>query len=217
MVRRQTYHEGPPTPDEFAIFDFDPTDQEPYYYNRRYESHLYQTEQEKSREIFRLLRSLSERLDAQDSRRTHYLWPRNTGEETAKHQNMSTSPTSPIEKGRSEYVHTTVEEISSPEWRLTVAEKGQSDETNPPIPDTTTSEDPCKPDNQVKEIKTNQATDPSYTSSTADHRTRTPKNTAQADDIDQENTTFSPRAVTCYTKSAQPLLTSRLLNFFRLL
>ena len=149
MAHRQTYHKGPPTPDEyFAIFDFDPADQEPYYYNRRYESHLHQTEQEKSQEIFRLLRSLSERLDAQDSRRAHHLRPHNTDGETAEHQNASTSPISPIETGRPEYAHTTVEEIPSPERRSTMAEKGQPDEASLPAPDTTTSEDLCKPDNQ---------------------------------------------------------------------
>ena len=62
MAHRQTYREGPPTPDEYdAIFDSDPAEQAPYY-NKRYESHLYQTEQEKAQEIFRLLRALSEHL-----------------------------------------------------------------------------------------------------------------------------------------------------------
>ena len=51
MARRQTNREGPPTPDEYdAIFDPDPAEQIPYY-NKRYESHLYQTEQEKAQEI----------------------------------------------------------------------------------------------------------------------------------------------------------------------
>ena len=66
MARRQTYREGPSTTDEYdVIFDSDPAEHAPYY-NKRYEAHLYQTEQEKAQEIFRLLRALSEHLDAQD-------------------------------------------------------------------------------------------------------------------------------------------------------
>ena len=228
MARRQTYREGPPTPDEhYPIFDFDLADQEPYY-NRRYESHLYQTEQEKSQEIFRLLRALSERLDARDRRRAHQLRPHDTDDETVDHQNALTPPAFPVETGQPEYAHTTIEENSLPERRSTTAEENQP-EASPPTPDTTTSVNhrelynqdtsthrdthsgliPMRKDHDrghtilVEESKINRATDPNSINSATGHQTEIPRHATQVGDVRQEDTVTTPRAVTYHTE--QPM------------
>ena len=140
MAHRQTYREGPPTPDEYdAIFDSDPAEQAPYY-NKRYESHLYQTEQEKAQEIFRLLRALSEHLDAQDRKwaHRHRPRPRDANDETGQ-QDVLTSPFPPAGADQSEHVHTNTKEHSSSERRPAKTKKSRS-KANPPVPDTTASE-----------------------------------------------------------------------------
>ena len=119
MARRQTYREGPPTTDEYdTIFDPDPAEQVTYY-NKRYESHLYQTEQEKAQEIFRLLRALSEHLDAQDRKwaRRRHLRPRDANDGTGQH-NTETMPSPPAGTDRPEDMHSNITGQLSSKQRL---------------------------------------------------------------------------------------------------
>ena len=146
MARRQTYREGPPTPEEYDdIFDPDPAEGTPYY-NKRYEGHLYQTEQEKAREIFRLLRALNEHLDEQDRKRDrhHQLQYRNTDDETATQQNGPTIPPLFAEIDQPKGSHTIIGNPFSPRRRPTTTEVGQP-ETDAPTPSEDASEASQKP------------------------------------------------------------------------
>ena len=141
MAHRQTYREGPPTPGEYDdIFDSDPAEWTPYY-NKRYEAHLYQTEQEKAREIFRFLRALNEHLDEQDRKRARHRQSRHrdTGNETTIQQNEPTIPPLSIEIGQPRGTHKTVGEPLLSRQRPSTTEDGQP-VTNEPTPSETTSE-----------------------------------------------------------------------------
>ena len=212
MARRQTYREGPPTPDEYdAIFDPDPAEQIPYY-NKRYESHLYQTEQEKAQEIFRLLRALSEHLDAQDRKRARHrhLRPHVTGDETTNQQNAPTPPP-PLPAGtdRSKSTHTTFRGHFLPERRSTTTEDNQP-KINLPVPNATMLETPSKTCNQnattyrdafselipmqknhdqrhatpIRGSKINQTTVPNHANPASGHQREVPRHATQATGAD---------------------------------
>ena len=228
MARRQTNREGPPTPDEYdAIFDSDPAEQVPYY-NKRYESHLYQTEQEKAQEIFRLLRALSEHLDAQDRKwaRRRHLRPRDANDETGQ-QNALMSTSLPVGTDRSEHTRTNTKELSSPERRPTKTEKGQS-KAYTPVPDTTASETfgelhnqkaPTHRDTHLQLIHTrknhdrghttliegsgvNQAAIPNHKISANGHQTEVPRHATQVINVD-------PGDVVTTTQVAEPIRSPR--------
>ena len=141
MAHRQTYREGPPTPEKYDdIFDSDPAEGTPYY-NKRYEGHLYQTEQEKAREIFRLLWALNEHLDEQDRKRARRRQSRHrdTGNETTIQQNEPMIPPLSIEINQPRDTHTTVGEPLLSRQRPSTTEDSQP-VTNEPTPSETTSE-----------------------------------------------------------------------------
>ena len=151
MARRQTYREGPPTPEEYDdIFDSDPAEWTPYY-NKRYEGHLYRTEQEKAREIFRLLRALDEHLDEQDRNRRQachrQLQYRHTDDETAAQQDRPTIPPLFVEIDQPKGTHTIIGTPFSPRRRPTTTEVEQP-ETNEPTPSETASEASQRPHEQ---------------------------------------------------------------------
>ena len=150
MARRQTYREGPPTPGEYDdIFDSDPAEWTPYY-NKRYEGHLYRTEQEKAREIFRLLWALDEHLDEQDRNRRqarHQPRYRNTDDETDTQQNGPTIPPLFVEIDQPKGSHTIIGNPFSPRRRPTTTEVGQP-ETNAPTPSEDASEASQRPHEQ---------------------------------------------------------------------
>ena len=150
MARRQTYREGPPTPGEYDdIFDSDPAAWTPYY-NKRYEGHLYRTEQEKAREIFRLLRALDEHLDEQDRNRRqacHQPRYRNTDDETDTQQNGPTIPPLFVEIDQPKGTHTITGEPFSPRRRPTMTKAGQP-EDNEPTPNETASKTSQRPREQ---------------------------------------------------------------------
>ena len=98
-------------------------------------------------EIFRLLRSLSRRFDARDSRRAQNLRSDDTDGEMADHRNALTSPALPAGTGRFEFACPTDDETSSPTRRSTMAEKGRP-QASLSAPDTTTSENLCEPYSQ---------------------------------------------------------------------
>ena len=150
MARRQTYREGPPSPGEYDdIFDSDPAEWTPYY-NKRYEAHLYQTEQEKAREIFRLLRALNEHLDEQDRKRARHRQSRHrdTGNETTIQQNEPMIPPLSIEISQPRGTHTTVGGPLLSRQRPSTTEDSQP-VTNEPTPSETTSETPHEPGKQA--------------------------------------------------------------------
>ena len=229
MVRRQTYRKGPPTSDEYdAIFDSGPAEQMPYY-NKRYESHLYQTEQEKAQEIFRLLRALSEHLDAQDRKRARHrhLRPRDTGDETTDQQNGPTLPPLLVGTDQSKGTRTTIGELSSPGRRPTTAENSQP-KTNIPAPNTTTSETSHKPRKQntlahrdvyseltptqknhdqehttpTRGSKVNQATVPNHINPANGHQTEVPRHETQVIGV-------NPGDVVTTTQVAEPMKSPR--------
>ena len=141
MAHRQTYREGPPTPEEYDdIFDSDTAEWTPYY-NKRYEAHLYQTEKEKAREIFRLLRALNEHLDERDRKRARHRQSRhhNTDNETIIQQNAPTTSPLSIEIDQPRGTHKTVGEPLLPRQHPSTTEDGQP-VTNEPTPSETTSE-----------------------------------------------------------------------------
>ena len=149
MARRQTYREGPSTTDEYdAIFDPDPEEQVPYY-NKRYESHLYQTEQEKAQEIFRLLRALSEHLDAQDRKwaRRRHPRPRDANDGTGQH-NTETMPSPPAGTDRPEDMHSNITEQLSSKQRPAMNGNGRPT-VDIPAPDTIASEASYSPPSPI--------------------------------------------------------------------
>ena len=141
MAHRQTYREGPPTPEEYDdIFDSDTAEWTPYY-NKRYEAHLYQTEKEKAREIFRLLRAINEHLDERDRKRARHRQSRhhNTDNETIIQQNAPTTSPLSIEIDQPRGTHKTVGEPLLSRQHPSTTEDGQP-VTNEPTPSETTSE-----------------------------------------------------------------------------
>ena len=136
MARRQTYREGPSTTDEYdVIFDSDLAEHAPYY-NKRYEAHLYQTEQEKAQEIFRLLRALSEHLDAQDRKKARHRHPRpHDANDGTGQYNTETMPSPPAGTDRPEDMHSNITEQLSSKQRPAMNENGRPT-VDIPAPDT---------------------------------------------------------------------------------
>ena len=158
MARRQTYREGPPFTEEYDdIFDPDPAEETPYY-NKRYEGHLYQTEQEKAREIFRLLRALNEHLDEQDRKRDRYhklqLQRRSTGDETATQQKGPTIPPLFVETDQPKDTCTITGEPFSPRQRPTTPKAGQP-EDNETTPNEVASKTPQRSHEQNSQTHRN--------------------------------------------------------------
>ena len=210
MAHRQTYREGPPTPEEYDdIFDSDPAEWTPYY-NKRYEAHLYQTEKEKAREIFRLLQALDEDLDERDRKRARHRQSRhhNTGNEMTIQQNRPTTNPLSIEIDQPRGTHKPAGEPLLSRQHPSTAEDGQP-VTNEPTPGETTSETSHEPRKQnplthrnihsepipmqknndqehttpTGEPKTDRATTPGHANPIDDHQTENSVRTNQAIDI----------------------------------
>ena len=208
MAHRQTYREGPPTPEEYDdIFDSDPAEWTPYY-NKRYEAHLYQTEKEKAREIFRLLQALDEDLDERDRKRARHRQSRhhNTGNEMTIQQNRPTTNPLSIEIDQPRGTHKPAGETLLSRQNPSTTEDSQP-VTNEPTPGETTSHEPRKQNplthrnihsepipmqknndqehiTPTGEPKTDRATAPRHANPIDDQQTEIPVRTNQAIDID---------------------------------